>query len=44
MTSYKKVPNSNIEVPLTKPISNALRQRNAEIIRRLKEKFFGGAR
>lgn len=51
MTAYKKVPNSQIEVPvwmdataLTKPISNALRQRNAEIIRRLKVKFFGGAR
>lgn len=51
MTTYKKVPNSNIEVPvwmdatvLAKPISNALRQRNAEIVRRLKAKFFGGAR
>ncbi|MCS6237982.1 hypothetical protein G3495_23265 [Shewanella baltica] len=52
MTSYKKVPNSNVEVPvwwqgvevLARPISNALRQDNAERFRRLKIKLFGGAR
>lgn len=47
MTAYKKVPNSNIEVPvwmdasaLTKPISNALRQDNAEKMRLLKAELF----
>ncbi|QYX66821.1 hypothetical protein K2227_11165 [Shewanella putrefaciens] len=51
MTSYKKVPNSNIEVPvwmdataLTNKFSPAKRQRNAMLISSLKAKFFGGAR
>ncbi|WP_198783432.1 hypothetical protein [Shewanella putrefaciens] len=51
MTAYKKVPNSNIEVPvwmdasaLTAKFSIAKRQRNAMLISRLKAKFFGGAR
>lgn len=51
MTAYKKVPNSQIEVPvwmditaLTEKFSIPKRQRNAFLIGEIKKKWFGGAR